>query len=118
MNKPQLRPRHTASQTVVKNKVGVTFCYLESAVTSTGGGTYLTRALAARKETNADVIVFVLPHSDNTSKNVERIIRGRDDLMSAVHPLILPFKIVVVVGTKVEYLKDFYSEKKWSDIKL
>lgn len=102
---------------VVINNRKVKFAYLPSKVTSTGGGTYLTRALAARNETGADVIVFMLPHSENTLKNVERIKRGREDLMSAVKPLILPFKIVVVVGTTQAYLEDFYKDMTWSDIK-
>lgn len=105
------------SQSVVLNRRKVKFAYLKSNVTSTGGGTYLTRALAARNETGADVIVFMLPHSENTIKNVERIKRGREDLMSAVKPLILPFKIVVVVGTTQAYLEDFYKDMDWSDIK-
>lgn len=102
---------------VVVNNRKVKFAYLNSKVTSTGGGTYLTRALAARNETGADVIVFILPHSENTSKNIERIKRGREDLMSAVKPLILPFKIVVVVGTNQQYLEDFYKDMSWSDVK-
>lgn len=105
------------SSNVVVNGRGVKFAYLKSNVTSTGGGTYLTRALACRNETGADVIVFMLPHSENTVKNVERIKRGREDLMSAVKPLILPFKIVVVVGTQQTYLEDFYKDKTWSDVK-
>lgn len=108
---------HLSGHTLVKNNKGVNFCYLNSKVTSTGGGTYLTRALAARNETKADVIVFVLPRSENTVKNVERIKRGREDLMSAVSPLILPFKIVVVVGSQVPYLIDFYKDMNWSDVK-
>lgn len=102
---------------LVKNKVGVNFCYLDSVVTSTGGGTYLTRALAARNETGADVIVFLIPHSENAEKNRERIIRGRDDLMSAVRPLILPFKIVVLIGSNVENAKTFFEDKYWNDVK-
>lgn len=105
------------SPNVVVNNRQVKFAYLKSNVTSTGGGTYLTRALACRNETGADVIVFMLPHSENTAKNVERIKRGREDLMSAVKPLILPFKIVVVVGTQQAYLEDFYKDKTWSDVK-
>lgn len=105
------------TSSAVKNNVGVNFCYLDSKVVSTGGGTYLTRALAARAETGADVIVFILPRGDNTIKNVERIKRGREDLMSAVKPMILPFKIVVVVGTNKAYLQDFYKNMHWSDIK-
>lgn len=105
------------TQSVVLNNRKVKFAYLNSKVTSTGGGTYLTRALACRNETGADVIVFMLPRGDNTIKNVERIKRGREDLMSAVRPLILPFKIVVVVGSNQTYLEDFYKDKTWSDIK-
>lgn len=105
------------SQSVVVNNRKVKFAYLNSKVTSTGGGTYLTRALACRNETGADVIVFMLPHGENTAKNIERIKRGREDLMSAVKPLILPFKIVVVVGTRQEYLEDFYKDMSWSDVK-
>lgn len=105
------------SSPVVVNNRKVKFAYLKSNVTSTGGGTYLTRALAVRNETGADVIVFMLPHGENTIKNVERIKRGREDLMSAVKPLILPFKIVVVVGSTQAYLEDFYKDMTWSDIK-
>ena len=105
------------SSPVVVNNRKVKFAYLKSTVTSTGGGTYLTRALATRNETGADVIVFMLPRGENTIKNVERIKRGREDLMSAVKPLILPFKIVVVVGTCQAYLEDFYKDMNWSDIK-
>lgn len=99
------------------NSRKVKFAYLPSKVTSTGGGTYLTRALACRNETGADVIVFMLPHGENTEKNVERIKRGREDLMSAVKPLILPFKIVVVVGATQSTLEEFYRDMDWSDIK-
>ena len=105
------------SSPVVVNNRKVKFAYLKSAVTSTGGGTYLTRALATRNETGADVIVFMLPRGENTIKNVERIKRGRGDLMSAVKPLILPFKIVVVVGSTQQYLEDFFKDMDWSDIK-
>lgn len=104
------------SSVVVNNKK-VKFAYLSSSVTSTGGGTYLTRALAVRNATGADVLVFMLPHSDNTTKNIERIKRGREDLMAAVKPLILPFKIVVVVGSTQAYLEDFYKDMNWSDVK-
>ena len=104
-------------QSVVINNHKVKFAYLKSDVTSTGGGTYLTRALATRNVTGADVIVFILPQCENTAKNIERIKRGREDLMSAVRPLILPFKIVVVVGTCQAYLEDFYKDKTWSDVK-
>ena len=83
----------------------------------TGGGTYLTRALACRNETGADVIVFMLPHGENTIKNVERIKRGREDLMSAVKPLILPFKIVVVIGSNRSALENYYKDMAWSDVK-
>lgn len=102
--------------TVINNR-GVKFCFLRSTVTSSGGGTYLTRALDARNQTDADVLVFMLPHSDNTVKNIERIKRGREDLMSAVRPLILPFKIVVVVGTTLEYFMNKHKNSTWSDIK-
>lgn len=105
------------SSLVVKNKRGVNFCYLNSKVTSTGGGTYLTRALDARNETGADVIVFMLPLCENSYKNMERIKRGREDLMSAVKPLILPFKIVVVIGTNQVSLEEFYKDMTWSDVK-
>ncbi|HEI0612399.1 TPA: hypothetical protein SIF59_004282 [Escherichia coli] len=103
--------------TVLKNKVGVTFCYLQSSVTSSGGGTYITRALDARKETGADVIVFLLPHSENAEKNMERIKRGREDLMSAVKPLILPFKICVAIGATAEQFHKSHEGKQWSEIK-
>ena len=112
-----LRKRPSQDSRVVKNKVGVNFCYLDSHVTSTGGGTYLTRALAARNETGADVIVFLIPASENAEKNRERIVRGRDDLMSAVRPLILPFKIVVLIGSNVESAKAFFETKTWNDVK-
>lgn len=102
---------------VVKNNVGVTFCYLPSSVTSTGGGTYLTRALAARNITGADVIVFILPSSENARKTMERIKRGREDLMSAVRPLILPFKIVVNIGNTQKALENYFRDMSWSDIK-
>ena len=105
------------SQSVVVNNRKVKFAYLNSKVTSTGGGTYLTRALACRNETGADVIVFMLPHSENTEKNVERIKRGREDLMSAVKPLILPFKIVVVIGSNQSALENYYKDMTWSDVK-
>ena len=105
------------SQPVVLNNRKVKFAYLNSKVTSTGGGTYLTRALACRNETNADVIVFMLPRGENTLKNVERIKRGREDLMSAVKPLILPFKIVVVIGSNQSALENYYKDMTWSDVK-
>ena len=105
------------SQPVVVNNRKVKFAYLNGKVTSTGGGTYLTRALACRKETGADVIVFMLPHGENTQKNVERIKRGRADLMSAVKPLILPFKIVVVIGSNKSALENYYKDMTWSDVK-
>lgn len=104
-------------QTVIKNKVGVTFCYLHSSVTTNGGGTYTARALKARKETDADVIVFLLPHSENAQKSMERIKRGREDLMSAVRPLILPFKICVAIGTTAQQFHAGVEKKFWSDIK-
>ena len=104
-------------QNVVLNNRHVKFAYLNSKVTSTGGGTYLTRALACRNETGADVIVFMLPNGENTEKNVERIKRGREDLMSAVKPLILPFKIVVVIGSNQPALEHFYKDIAWSDVK-
>lgn len=102
---------------VVINKRGVKFAYLESKVTSTGGGTYLTRALDARNKTDADVIVFILPASENAYRNVERIKRGREDLMLAVKPLILPFKIVAVIGATKQSLMEHYENVDWSDIK-
>ena len=102
---------------VVKNKVGVNFCYLPTKVTSTGGGTYLTRALDARKQTGADVLVFMLPSGENAQKNAERIKRGREDLMAAVKPLILPFKIVVAIGSNQIQLEKFFEKRHWSDIK-
>lgn len=102
---------------VVKNKVGVKFCYLKSAVTSTGGGTYLTRALEARNSTGADVLVFVLPMCENAAKNMERIKRGRQDLMDSVKPLILPFKIVVTIGSNQAQLEKHFEKMHWSDIK-
>lgn len=105
------------SNNVVKNNRGVSFCYLNSKVTSTGGGTYLTRALDARNETGADVIVFILPMCENSYKNMERIKRGREDLMSAVKPLILPFKIVVVIGNNQASLEEMYKDVAWSDVK-
>lgn len=106
-----------ALSNVVVNNRKVKFAYLNSKVTSTGGGTYLTRALACRNETGADVIVFMLPHGENTQKNVERIKRGREDLMSAVKPLILPFKIVVVIGSNQSALENYYKDMTWSDVK-
>lgn len=102
---------------VVKNNVGVNFCYLHSSVTSTGGGTYITRALKIRNDTGADVIVFMIPPSENAEKNRERIIRGREDLMSAVRPLILPFKIVVVITENQQQLEKFYQDKTWNDVR-
>ena len=105
------------SQTLLKNKQGVTFCYLQSTVTSTGGGTYLTRALAARKATGANVIVFLLPRSENAEKNMERIKRGRDDLMAAAAPMILPFKICVAIGSNVSQFQEAHADKTWSEIK-
>lgn len=101
----------------VKNKVGVNFVYLRSSVTSTGGGTYITRALAARNDTGADVIVFMIPPSENAAKNLERIKRGREDLASAVRPLILPFKIVAVISENQEALEEFFAEKSWNDVR-
>lgn len=101
----------------VKNKVGVNFVYLHSKVTSCGGGTYITRALDARNKTGADVIVFMVPPSENALKNLERIKRGREDLASAVRPLILPFKIVAVISENQEALEDFFSEKTWNDVR-
>ena len=115
MKTPQPRPK--ASNLVVKNNVGVNFCYLDSKVISTGGGTYLTRALDARNQTGADVIVFMLPRCENSDKNAERIKRGREDLMSAVKPLILPFKIVVVIGSNQALLEKYFLNMSWSDIK-
>lgn len=117
MKTPQIRPQSNHSQCVVKNNVGVNICYLNSKVTSTGGGTYVSRALDARNETGADVIVFMLPNCENAQKNAERIKRGREDLMSAVKPLILPFKIVAVIGNTQAGLEEFFKDKHWSDIK-
>lgn len=114
---PQKKVVYPQASLLVKNEVGVTFCYLNSKVTSTGGGTYLTRALDARNQTGADVIVFVLPDCENAHKNAERIKRGREDLMSAVYPLILPFKIVVATGNTQKGLEEFFKHKEWSDIK-
>ena len=102
---------------VVKNKRGVKFCYLHSTVTSTGGGTYLTRALDMRNHTGADVLVFVLPSCENAVRNAERIKRGREDLMQAVHPLILPFKIVVTIGSNQVNLEKHFENMEWSEIK-
>lgn len=102
---------------VVKNKLGVRFCYLKSDVTTAGGGTYLTRALDVRNQTGADVIVFTIPQSENALRVMERIKRGREDLMAAVKPLILPFKIVVTIGSNQAQLEKFFSELSWSEIK-
>lgn len=122
LKQPKLKPSgiqfmSKALHPVVKNKVGVNFCYLPTKVTSTGGGTYLTRALDARNQTGADVLVFMLPSGENAQKNAERIKRGREDLMAAVKPLILPFKIVVAIGSNQIQLEKFFEKKHWSDIK-
>lgn len=108
---------HVHGHKLVVNKRGVKFCYLSSKVTTTGGGTYLTRALAARAETEADVLVFMIPGGPNAERNRERIMRGRDDLMSAVKPLILPFKIVVMIGTNQSLAENYFSTMTWSDVK-
>ncbi|QHJ79823.1 MAG: hypothetical protein [Caudoviricetes sp.] len=103
---------------VLKNNKGVNICYLESSVTSTGGGTYLTRVLDARNYTGADVFVFVIPACMNTNKNIERIERGIRDLKAAVSPLILPFKILVRVGdVHPMYINKHFENMDWDDIK-
>lgn len=102
---------------LVTNNRGVKFCYLPSIVSTSGGGTYLSRVLAARNETKADVFVLMLPTNPQSNKNAARIKRGRDDLMSAVKPLILPFKIVVTIGATQTSLEDFFRNMDWSDIK-
>lgn len=101
----------------VKNNVGVNFVYLRSTVTTNGGGTYITRALDARNKTGADVIVFMIPNSGNAVKTLERIKRGREDLMSAVKPLILPFKIVAVISENQKALEEHFEDMSWSDVK-
>lgn len=103
---------------VLRNNKGVNFCYLTSSVTSTGGGTYLTRVLDARNETKADVFVFILPACGNVYKNMERIERGVKDLKAAVKPLILPFKILVRIGdTNPKYIHEHFANYEWDDIK-
>lgn len=103
---------------VLKNNKGVNICYLESSVTSTGGGTYLTRVLDARNATGADVFVFVLPACANTYKNMERIERGIRDLKAAVSPLILPFKILIrVCGVHPKFIQPHFENLEWDDIK-
>lgn len=100
-----------------KNKVGVKVLILNLSVTTSGGGTYLTRAIKARNETDADVIIFNVPKSINADKIVGRIKRGHDDLRMSVKPLILPFKIVTHIGETINSLKQLYAEAYWSDVK-
>lgn len=103
---------------LLKNNIGVNFCYLESTVTTQGGGTYLTRALDARKDTEADVIVFIIPNSENSYKTLERINRGVKDLTAAVKPLILPFKIIVRIGNVSPHrLHQHFENVPWDAIK-
>ena len=40
-----------------------------------------------------------------------------EDLMSAVKPLILPFEIVVVIGSNQSALESYYKDMTWSDVK-
>ncbi|AEJ81436.1 gp60 [Erwinia phage vB_EamM-Y2] len=115
LNQPQKKVYSRSP--VVKNNVGVNFVYLRSTVTSAGGGTYITRALDARNKTGADVIVFMIPNSVNALRNIERIKRGREDLMSAVKPLILPFKIVAVISENQKALEEHFEDMLWSDVK-
>lgn len=100
-----------------KNKVGVKVLILNLSVTTSGGGTYLTRVIKARNETDADVIIFNVPKSINADKIVGRIKRGHDDLRMSVKPLILPFKIVTHIGETINSLKQLYAEAYWSDVK-
>lgn len=102
---------------VVTNNRGVKFCFLHSTVATSGGGTYLSRLLDARNKTGADVFVFLLPNNELAQKNLARIKRGREDLMSAVKPLILPFKVVVTIGATQDTYMDLVREFTWSDIK-
>lgn len=115
----QLSPQKKVYQRdpLVKNKVGVNFVYLHSKVTSKGGGTYISRALAARNDTGADVIVFMIPSSENALETLERIKRCREDLASAVRPLILPFKIVAVISENQKHLENFFSDSTWNDVR-
>lgn len=101
---------------VVVNNKGVRICYIRSKVTSVGGGTYITRALALRNETQADVIVFMIPNGDNAAKNRERINRGREDLAAAVRPLILPFKITTVITDNQKAAEMYFSNLTWNEI--
>jgi len=103
---------------VLNNNIGVKFCYLESIVTSIGGGTYLTRALDAREKTQADVIVFILPNSCNAYRNLERIRRGVESLKAAVKPLILPFKVIVRIGNVNPHrLHKMFDNVPWDAVK-
>ncbi|WJN64506.1 hypothetical protein Erwinia_phage_Papaline_00038 [Erwinia phage Papaline] len=115
LNQPQKKVYSRSP--VVKNNVGVNFVYLRSTVTTNGGGTYITRALDARNKTGADVIVFMIPNSENAVRTLERIKRGREDLMSAVKPLILPFKIVAVISENQKALEEHFEDMLWSDVK-
>lgn len=114
----QLRPTSLPGCITFTNKLGVKFCILTADVKSAGGGTYISRVLAARNVTKADVFVFSVPNNEYTDRTMRRIYNGRNDLMSAVEPLILPFKVVVVLGSTKEFIMNFYAEKTWSDIKL
>lgn len=103
---------------LLKNNIGTKFCYLQSEVTSVGGGTYLNRALDARKETGADVIVFIVPNSPNTYKILDRINKGIESLASAVKPLILPFKVIVRVGNvSPSRLNKMFDNVPWDAVK-
>jgi len=103
---------------VLTNNIGVKFCYLESLVTSVGGGTYLNRVLDARRETNADIIVFIVPNSQNAYKILERINRGVKSLTAAVHPLILPFKVITRVGeVNPHRLNQMFENVSWDAVK-
>lgn len=105
------------SDILFKNKVGVKVLILNLSVTTSGGGTYLTRAIKARNESGADVIIFNVPKSKNADSIIGRIKRGHDDLRLSVKPLILPFKIVTHVGETINSLKEMYKDVYWSDVK-
>lgn len=103
---------------VLQNNIGVKFCYLQTEVTTSGGGTYLNRALDARQETGADIIVFIVPSSENTYKILDRINRGIKSLSSAVSPLILPFKVIVRVGkVSPDRMNKLFDNVPWDAVK-
>lgn len=74
---------------------GEKYCYLYSDNTISGGGSYLTRVLAARNETNADVFVFVMPDVGDKQKIHSRIKRTVESLEQSVAPMKIPFRVVV-----------------------